>query len=160
MVSTFSSLEHIREEEVSVLPTKSCYHNTNSPKTQHQTHSHQQLQLQHGQHLALLGSPVVEDVVLLLHDRVSVCRAGHIHQDLHQQRFCISPRIRSSLVSLLLQPVPCPTPPSLPYSKQLLVPCLSDTARTLVCIRTELQLIWLLLHLRNMQTQKWWITYS
>lgn len=55
-----------------------------------QAHSHQQLQLQHWQHLTLLGSHFVEDVVLLLHDRVPVCCAGHIHKDLQQHRSYIS----------------------------------------------------------------------
>lgn len=89
-----------------------------APSTQgaqhNQAHSHQQLQLQHGQHLTLLGSPLVEDVVVLLHGRVSVCRAGHIHQHLQQQRSHLRPLPRSSSASPLMQPAPCPPPPPLP----------------------------------------------
>lgn len=137
-----------------MLAMESCYRNTNDTKTQHRAHSHQQLQLQHGQHLTLLRSTPVEDVVLLLHDRVPVRRAGHIHQDLQQQRSCISPGPRTSSASLLVQPAPCTTPPPLPRTKQLSVPCLADARRApaLNCNSSGCFCVSGMCK----QTQKWW----
>lgn len=84
------------KEEVSVLTAARAVIITQVTTKQYQAHSHQQLQLQHWQHLTLLGSSSVEDVVVCLHHRVPVRRAGHIHKDLQQQRSCINSGLGSS----------------------------------------------------------------